>query len=60
MKTHSGTRKRVKISANGKIQRKHAGIRHRMISKTSHTTRRTGWEGVSDADAKRINKLLCR
>jgi large subunit ribosomal protein L35 len=59
-KPHTGTGKRVRVSSTGKILRKHAGIRHRLISKSSHSTRRTGTESVSEADTKRVKKLLGR
>ncbi len=41
-KTHKGLAKRVKISANGKVMRKKAGMGHLMSSKTSKRRRQLG------------------
>ena len=59
-KPHTGTGKRVKVTSKGKLLRKHAGIRHRLSSKSSHDTRRIGTEPVSEADTPRVKKLLGR
>jgi large subunit ribosomal protein L35 len=59
MKSHSGTGKRVKVTGSGKIVRQKAGKRHKLEKKSSRVTRRmTGTTEVSQADAKRVRKLL--
>jgi large subunit ribosomal protein L35 len=61
MKSHSGTKKRVKITGSGKIVRQKAGKRHNLERKPSTLTRRmTGTVEVSPADAKKVKKLLGR
>jgi large subunit ribosomal protein L35 len=58
-KTHSGMKKRIKRSANGKLQFQRAGKRHLLERKSSTLTRRlTGTQVVSDADASRVKKML--
>ncbi|HEV7829473.1 MAG TPA: 50S ribosomal protein L35 [Pseudonocardiaceae bacterium] len=60
-KTHSGTAKRVKLSATGKLLRQRAGKRHLLEKKSSRITRRLSQVvEVASADAKRIRKLLGR
>ena len=60
-KTHSGTAKRVKLSATGKLLRQRAGKRHLLEKKSSRITRRlTGVVEVASQDASRIRKLLGR
>ena len=59
MKSHSGTKKRVKITGSGKMLRQKAGKRHNLERKPSTMTRRmTGTVEVSRADAKKVKKLL--
>ena len=58
-KTHSGTKKRVKVTGSGKLLREKAGKRHLLERKPSKLTRRlTGTVEVSKADAPAIKKLL--
>lgn len=58
-KTHSGSKKRFKVTGSGKIVREKAGKRHLLEKKSSRVTRRmAGTQVVSDADAPRIKKLL--
>ena len=58
-KTHSGMKKRVKITGSGKLRAERAGKRHLLERKSSKLTRRlTGTEELSPADAKRAKKLL--
>jgi large subunit ribosomal protein L35 len=58
-KTHSGMKKRVKITGSGKLLTERAGKRHLLERKSSKLTRRlTGTEELSPADAKRAKKLL--
>jgi large subunit ribosomal protein L35 len=58
-KTHSGTKKRIKVTGSGKLMREHAGKRHLLERKPSKLTRRLSGEvEVAPADRKRIRKLL--
>jgi large subunit ribosomal protein L35 len=60
-KTHSGTAKRVKLSATGKLLRQRAGKRHLLEKKSSRITRRlTGTVEVASQDISRVRKLLGR
>jgi large subunit ribosomal protein L35 len=60
-KTHSGAKKRFKVTGSGKLLRERAGKRHLLERKPSTLTRRlSGTVEVAPADAKRINKLLGR
>ena len=60
-KTHTGTAKRVKVSAGGKLLRQQAGLRHRLEKKSSELTRRlSGVTAVSKKDRRRVKKLLGR
>ncbi len=60
-KTHSGIKKRVKITGSGKLLSQHGGLRHHLEPKPSRVTRRlTGTKQLSGADAKRVKKLLGR
>ena len=58
-KTHSGTKKRVKVTGSGKLLREKAGKRHLLERKPSKLTRRlTGTTEVAPSDAKKMKKLL--
>ncbi len=58
-KTHSGTKKRIKVSGTGKLMRQKAGRRHLLEHKPSTLTRRLdGVVEVAPADRRRIKKLL--
>ncbi len=60
-KTHSGAKKRFKVTGTGKLLREHAGKRHLLERKPSKLTRRlTGTTEVAKADVKTVNKLLGR
>jgi large subunit ribosomal protein L35 len=60
-KTHSGIKKRVKVTGTGRLLTEHAGKRHLLERKPSRLTRRlTGTKEVSKADAYRVKKLLGR
>ena len=60
-KTHSGIKKRVKITGSGKLRSQHAGMRHKLEKKPSTLTRRlTGTKDIAPADAPRVKKLLGR
>jgi large subunit ribosomal protein L35 len=61
MKTHSGAKKRFKISGSGKVVREHTNLRHLLEGKSSRRTRRlSGNAVVAPADAKKVKKLLAR
>ncbi|OEU89431.1 50S ribosomal protein L35 [Streptomyces abyssalis] len=58
-KTHSGARKRFKITGSGKVMRQRAGRRHYLEHKPSTLTRRlAGSTEAAPADAKKAKKLL--
>lgn len=60
-KTHSGAKKRFKVTGTGKIMKQGAGMRHNLEKKSSKLTRRLNQEQVlAPADAKVIKKLLGR
>ena len=60
-KTHSGTKKRVRVTGSGKLMREQAGARHLLEHKSSTRKRRLGSDApVAKADAKRMKKLLGR
>ena len=57
-KTHSGARKRFKITGSGKVMRQRAGRRHLLEHKPSTLTRRlAGKTEMAPADAKKAKKL---
>ena len=58
-KTHSGAKKRFRVTGSGKLMREQANKRHLLEHKSSRRTRRLSADQVvSDADAPRIKKLL--
>ncbi len=60
-KTHSGAKKRFKITGTGKLKKQQAGMRHNLESKSSHRKRRLNQDQVlSKADTKVAKKLLGR
>jgi large subunit ribosomal protein L35 len=60
-KTHSGIKKRVKITGSGKLLTQHSGMRHNLEKKPSRLTRRlTGTKEIAGADAPRVKRLLGR
>ncbi|WP_369056530.1 MULTISPECIES: 50S ribosomal protein L35 [Kineococcus] len=60
-KTHSGAKKRFRISGSGKVLRERAGKRHLLEHKATKRTRRLSMDAVvAPADAKKIKKLLGR
>jgi len=61
MKTHSGAKKRFKVTGSGKILHARTNMRHNLEHKPSTRTRRlAGDEAVSAADRKKIRRLLGR
>jgi large subunit ribosomal protein L35 len=58
-KTHSGAKKRFKITGSGKIKKQGAGMRHNLEVKSSGVKRSMNKDRVlAPADAKVIKKLL--
>ena len=58
-KTHSGTKKRVKVTGTGRLTHAGSGKRHNLESKpTSRTRRLDGAKEISKVDAPRIRRLL--
>ena len=61
MKTHRGAAKRFKITATGKIKRRHAYRDHLLEHKPTSRTRRLGREAlVEGGDKKHVERLLGR
>lgn len=61
MKTHSGTKKRVRVTGSGKLMREQTGGRHLLEHKSSRYTRSiAGDVELSKPDAKKAKKLLGR
>ena len=59
MKTHSGTKKRVKMTGTGRLMREQANKRHLLEGKPSKRTRRLSASvDVSPADTKKVKRLL--
>ena len=58
-KTHSGAKKRFKVTGSGKLMKQQAGMRHNLEGKSSRRTRRLNQEQVlAPGDAKVAKKLL--
>ncbi|WP_199425214.1 50S ribosomal protein L35 [Actinotalea solisilvae] len=58
-KTHSGAKKRFRITGTGKLMREQAGARHLFEHKSSRRTRRLASDQlVASADVPKIKKLL--
>jgi large subunit ribosomal protein L35 len=58
-KTHSGTKKRFRISGSGKVMREQANRRHLFEGKSSTRTRRLAADVVTNpSDVKRVKRLL--
>jgi large subunit ribosomal protein L35 len=58
-KTHSGAKKRFKVTGTGKVLREIAGKRHLLERKPSKLTRRlTGTTDVAKADVRGVKKQL--
>ncbi len=58
-RTHSGAKKRFKVTGTGKILHERAGKRHLLERKPSTLTRRlTGTAELAPADVKKVKKLL--
>jgi large subunit ribosomal protein L35 len=60
-KTHSGAKKRIRITGTGKLRAQRSGLRHNFEHKSSRVTRRlAGTSEVAPADARRLKRLLGR
>lgn len=58
-KTHSGTKKRIRVTGSGKLMREQAGARHLLEHKSSRKTRRLASDQVvAKSDTKRLRSLL--
>ncbi len=61
MKTHSGAKKRIRVTGSGKLMRQRAGKRHLNEHKSSRRTRRLSLDvPMAKADVKKARKLLGR
>jgi large subunit ribosomal protein L35 len=61
MKTHSGAKKRIKVTGSGKLMRRQSGKGHYRLAKGKDTfRRREGMEEMAPGDAKVIKKQLGR
>jgi large subunit ribosomal protein L35 len=59
MKTHSGAKKRFKLTANGKVKGRHPFTSHILEKKSAKRKRRLGNPAIlSDHDAPRVKVLL--
>ena len=59
MKTHSGAKKRFKVTGSGKLMRRKAGKNHLMEHKSGRVKRsKDGRVVVAPADAKQVKKML--
>lgn len=59
MKTHSGAKKRIKVTGSGKYMRRQAGRGHLKLAKGKSTyRRRSGEVEMAPGDAKIIKKQL--
>jgi large subunit ribosomal protein L35 len=59
LKTHKGAAKRFKLTASGKLMRRHSFARHILTSKPSKRKRRLTQEAeVSPTDAGKLRRML--
>ena len=59
MKTHSGAKKRFRLTGTGKVMRERAGGRHLLEHKSSKKMRSIANDvELSKPDAKKVKKLL--
>jgi large subunit ribosomal protein L35 len=58
-KTHSGSKKRFKVTGSGKIMKQQAGMRHNLEVKSAKRKARLNTDQVlAKSDAKNVKKLL--
>ena len=61
MKSHSGAKKRFKVTSSGKLRGRHAMTSHHRVKKNAKRQRRLSQDlVVSKDDAPRVRKLLGR
>jgi large subunit ribosomal protein L35 len=61
MKTHSGAKKRFRLTGTGKVKFKRAKMRHILTKKPTKWKRKARKSGIlCDADARHIKRLLCK
>jgi large subunit ribosomal protein L35 len=61
MKTHSGARKRFRVTAGGKVMRRRANRNHLLEHKPTRRTRRLAVDlTLAPADTRKIKKLLAK
>lgn len=61
MKTHSGTKKRIKVTGSGKLTHERTHLRHLLEVKSSRRTRRLSGDAIlPPGDAKKAKRLLGR
>ena len=59
LKTHSGTKKRVRITKTGKVVRRHATVGHNLQKKSAARKRQfAGVEVITGAQAKNVKRQL--
>jgi large subunit ribosomal protein L35 len=59
LKTHSGTKKRVRITTNGKVVRRHARLNHFLQKKSGSRKRRLNRTAVmTGGQAKQMKRKL--
>lgn len=59
MKTHSGTKKRVKTTGSGKLMHEQTNKRHRLEVKTSKRSRKLQQDSpIAKSDQKAVKRLL--
>ena len=60
-KTHSGAKKRFRVTGSGKLMREQANKRHLLEVKSSRRKRRLAQDqSVAKADVRQVKKLLGR
>jgi len=58
-KTHSGTKKRFRLTGSGKVMREQANRRHLLEGKSSTRTRRLAMDvETASSDVKKVKRLL--
>ena len=61
MKSHSGAKKRFKLTGSGKIKRRRTGLRHILTKKSKKRKRLAGTDAlVNENDAPRVKHLLAK
>ena len=58
MKTHSGAKKRFKLTANGKVRGRHAFSSHILEKKSPKRKRHLATRVISEHDEPRVKTLL--